>query len=255
MTAEQIILLTPATQLEEAGRHSLPLGVLGYRLGNGGSLLKSRHLPRHRGGWLAVDDLHFTDADPHSAEAYSRQILTEWAEGGYVGVIANWEGSSPLLHKLTEQLGQALSRREGKLMVPPEFSSDGSERYVICSSPVFQGDLSQQLRTAMVRSGGRAVLAIERRARDFLLPEDKTGTPLSPGELARRREVWRPPVYFSNELCAHYFTYRDHAGLHQIIFDTENSLRRQLSLARQAELPFCLMAWPEVKGFLPQLLQ
>ena len=51
-------------------------------------------------------------------------------------------------------------------------------------------------------------LAVQRVAEDFFLPSPSgSGTPLSQDELHRRIHQLSPSIFFSQELCARYFTY------------------------------------------------
>ncbi len=98
--------------------------------------------------------------------------------------------------------------------------------------------------------------AVERVAEDFYLPSPTgQGTPLTRDELAQRLEERAPQVYFSTDLCAHYFTYMsDASGAHFVLFDDAGSIRKKLQLARQLDIGEALLPYAQVDDLLPELL-
>ena len=64
-----------------------------------------------------------------------------------------------------------------------------------------------------------------------------------------------PTVFFSNELCAHYFTYMSKQnGAHFILFDDAGSIRKKLHIARSLGVADAVLAYPQVDDLLPELL-
>ena len=92
-------------------------------------------------------------------------------------------------------------------------------------------------------------LALEKRAEDFFLPSPTgSGVPLTPEELTERLDRLRPSVFFSNELCARYFTYMSReSGAHFVLFDDGDTLRRKIEVARRAGIHTFLAPWPQVR--------
>ena len=104
------------------------------------------------------------------------------------------------------------------------------------------------------RFGG--VLAdCQRLAMDFVLPcRSGEGTPLTPEELSARRERCGAAVFFSEELCANYFSYTAQGRAHFVLFDTAETLRCKLRLGRERGMETAFLMYPEVSDLLPELL-
>ena len=64
-----------------------------------------------------------------------------------------------------------------------------------------------------------------------------------------------PSIFFSNELCAHYFTYMTKQnGAHFILFDDGPSIRKKLQIARNLGITQCLLPYPDVSDILTEIL-
>ena len=71
--------------------------------------------------------------------------------------------------------------------------------------------------------------------------------PLTREELRQRLEERAPSVFFSSELCAHYFTYMSReSGAHFVLFDDGATLRRKLEAAQSLDIRTVLAPWPEI---------
>ena len=74
-------------------------------------------------------------------------------------------------------------------------------------------------------------------------------------ELKARLEELSPSVFFSAELCAHYFTYMSKEnGAHFILFDDAGSIRKKLQIARSLGITDAVMPYVQVDDLLPELL-
>ncbi len=62
-----------------------------------------------------------------------------------------------------------------------------------------------------------------------------------------------PAVFFSQALCARYFTYRKGGETRFVLFDDAETLRRKLRVARESGIPDALCVYPEVQDLLPRL--
>ena len=83
---------------------------------------------------------------------------------------------------------------------------------------------------------------------------DGTGRPLTPEELASLRERCGAAVFFSEELCANYFSYTAQGRAHFVLFDTAETLRCKLRLGRERGMETAFLMYPEVSDLLPELL-
>ena len=83
---------------------------------------------------------------------------------------------------------------------------------------------------------------------------DGTERPLTPEELSARRERCGAAVFFSEELCANYFSYTAQGRAHFVLFDTAETLRCKLRLGRERGMETAFLMYPEVSDLLPELL-
>ena len=146
-----------------------------------------------------------------------------------------------------------VSIRGGYMVIDNAGFSGGGEPGPFCQEVL--RECAARLQEAVQRFG-RVVLAVERVAEDFYLPSPTgQGTPLTRDELAQRLEERAPQVYFSTDLCAHYFTYMsDASGAHFVLFDDAGSIRKKLQLARQLDIGEALLPYAQVDDLLPELL-
>ena len=98
---------------------------------------------------------------------------------------------------------------------------------------------------------------MERSAEDFFLPSPNgQGIRLTQEELQQRIQEREPVIFFSNELCAHYFTYMNRQnGAHFILFDDAASIRKKLHTARSLDIADALLLYPEVSDLLSEILR
>ena len=254
---EMLILTTPPDCLPQARQTGLTLAHLAYRVGRGPHLFRSGGPVPPKGG-LMVIDAQGVDGRGEPGP-FCQEVVRECTARGFSGVICDFEGRPlPLLERIITQLDEHLPRRKLSLYVPESYGSRTKTAHVLISSALSGGSLSQRLSDASQRFGGpdRIALAVERVAEDFFLPSPTgSGRPLSREELTRRLAERSPSVFFSNELCARYFTYmtRD-SGAHFVLFDDASSIRKKLLTARSLGIGRAVAAWPDVDDLLPRIL-
>lgn len=252
----KLILTAPPDAAREATSHGLPVGHMAYRVGPGAHLLRANIPINLRGGLMVVDGGGFDGrGDPG---LFCQQVIRECSARGFDGVILDFEGRPhPLLGQIVNRLGTLLSRRSWPLYVTEEYAGFSDQARVIIPSALSGGSLSQRLSEAAERYGTeRVALGIQRVAEDFTLPAPNgSGTPLSRQELSRRIQSRGAAIFFSDELCAHYFTYMSRQnGAHFVLFDNAGSIRKKLQVARNLGLCACILAWPEVEDIISNIL-
>ena len=62
-----------------------------------------------------------------------------------------------------------------------------------------------------------------------------------------------PAIFFSQDLCARYFTYSRGSESHFVLFDDAGTLSRKIRAGQELGIPFGLLQFPEVEDLLPQL--
>ena len=72
------------------------------------------------------------------------------------------------------------------------------------------------------------------------------------GQLMEERS---PSVFFSTELCAHYFTYMSREnGAHFVLFDDAGSIRKKMQVAGRLGIRQAVLAYPQVEDLLEAIL-
>lgn len=253
----RLILTAPPSAAREATSFGLPVGHMAYRVGPGAQLLRANIPMSLRGGLMVVDGAAFDGrGDPAS---FCQQLVRECSARGFDGAILDFEGQPyPLLGQVIQRLGGMFSRRGWPLYVTENYAGYSDQTRVIIPSALSGGSLSKRLEEAVERYGvQRVTLGVQRTAEDFTLPAPNgCGIPLTREELEQRIQTRGASVFFSDELCAHYFTYMSRqSGAHFVLFDNAASIRKKLRIAGQFGLCACILAWPEVNDILDQILK
>lgn len=252
----QLILTAPPADCRAAARFGLPVAHAAYRVGGGPHLFRANLPLPVRGGLMAVDCTGF-DGRGESGP-FCQEVLRECAARGFTGVLCDFEGRPfPLLIRILRELEGLLEKRGWPLYVPESYGPHTVSARVLVSSALSGGSLARRLAEAQERCGGRAVLAVERTAEDFFLPSpDGQGRPLSREQLHTLLAERSPSVFFSSELCAHYFTYMSREnGAHFVLFDDAGSIRKKLRLARSAGMEQAVLSYPQMEDLLEDILR
>ena len=193
------------------------------------------------------------------AGPFCREVVRECQARGYDGILCDFDGPpQQVLVQAVAELGRLAQTRGWPLYVTEPYGSASDQARVLIPSALSGGSLEQRLRDAADRYGPeRVVLAVERAAEDFFLPSPTgQGAPLTRQELEALRERLAPSVFFSNELCAHYFTYMSREnGAHFVLFDDAGSIRKKLAVARALGIRQAVLPYPEVDDLLEELLR
>ena len=252
----RLLLTTPPDSAPSATAFGLPVGHMAYRVGPGAHLLRSNIPINLRGGLMVVDGTTFDGrGDPVS---FCQQMVRECSARGFDGAILDFEGQPyPLLGQAIQRLGGMFTRRGWPLYVTEAYADYSDQTRIIIPSALSGGSLSKRLEEATARYGAhRIALGIQRSAEDFTLPSPSgCGLRLTPEELNQRIRARGPAIFFSDELCAHYFTYMSRqSGAHFVLFDNAASIRKKIQIARQFGLCACILAWPEVEDIVSDIL-
>ena len=254
-TRMQLILAAPPEDVTAAQAHGLTLAHLAYRVGGGPHLFRSNQPIPARGGLMYIDDGGFDGRG--TPDAFCQEVVRECAARGFGGVICAFDRKLPLLSAVVEQLGPMLVRQGRSFYVSEPYGRCTATGRVLIPTALSGGSLRQRLGEAAERYGaGRVALAVERTAADFFLPSpDGQGRPLTREELKARLEERSPSVFFSDELCARYFTYMNRqSGAHFVLFDDAGSIRKKLRLAEALGIDRALLCWPEVSDLMGDIL-
>ena len=254
-TRMQLILAAPPEDVTAAQAHGLTLAHMAYRVGGGPHLFRSNQPIPARGGLMYIDDGGFDGRG--TPDAFCQEVVRECAARGFGGVVCAFDRKLPLLSAVVEQLGPMLVRQGRSFYVSEPYGRCTATGRVLIPTALSGGSLRQRLGEAVERYGaGRVALAVERTAADFFLPSpDGQGRPLTREELKARLEERSPSVFFSDELCARYFTYMNRqSGAHFVLFDDAGSIRKKLRLAEVLGIDRALLCWPEVSDLMGDIL-
>lgn len=250
-------LLTPPHSLTQARKLGLPLGHMVCSIGADGQLHHPTLPPDCRGGLLLVgiDTPPGAGCDPRPAV---RAVLALCRSHGFGGVILDCAcPPTPVLAGLIRRLEDGLRQSGRGLFLPEAYRAYSDRAFLFLSSALSGGCLQSRLEEAIRQYGAdRLVLCLRRVREDFFLPAPNgSGRPLTQAELDAHLTALEPRVFFSEPLCAFYFTYMSReTGAHFVLFDTADSLCKKRALAASLGLPCVFWAWPEITDLAPAVL-
>lgn len=252
---QRLILAVEPGDITAAGAWELPIAHLAYRMGDGPHLFRANTPLIPTGGWMVIDDARFTQGD--GAEGFCNEVLRECAARRFTGVVCRFRGrESAVLADVTAHLAEACKGRGIGCFVTEAYGPSAPDAKVIVSTAISGGSLQVRLEEAAARFGKRLALWVERVAEDFLLPSPGgEGAPLTAEELRRRREERGGAVFFSPELCAHYFTYMSGDKGHFVLFDDAGSIRKKLRMAEGMGIDAAFLPYDSAADVLPELLK
>ena len=253
---DMLILMAPPDRLGQARETGLTIGHMAYRVGRGAHLFRSGPPTPLRGG-LMVLEAQGGDGRGEPA-VLCQEIMRECAARGFGGIICAFEGRAvPTLERVVRSLDEILTRKGMSLHVSENYGHCTRTGRVLISSALSGGSLSRRLRDSMEQFGGaeRITLAARRVAEDFFLPSPTgSGRPMSREELREQMEVRAPSVFFSDELCARYYTYMSReSGAHFVLFDDEMSILKKIQVARNLGIRRAVGLLSELDDCLPGL--
>lgn len=217
---------------------------MAYRIGPGFQLFGT--VPPPKGGLMLLDSTCDGRGDPLPCAGQILQVCRRREHTGIVLDLAAppWEN--------WEQLLSALDSEDLPLYVPEPAIPFAPSARVLIPSPLISGSLEGLLQSAMERYGrDRTLLVIQWQREDLLLPANGRGRSLTSAALEEQLLRLQPATFFDRGLCAHYYTYMEPGGkAHFVVFDTPQSIRAKIQLARRLDIAGVLLALPEVEEHL-----
>ncbi len=248
--------MTPPDLAPEAGKFGQPLAHMAYRVGAGMRLTRSRMQVLPRGGGMVLDSRGFDGRGV--PEVFCREVIQECAARGFDRVFCDFEGQvPPALKKVLQNLAGLFAKRGWSLYVPESCGADAPPgAKVVVSSAISGGSLQQRLEDAVAAYGqGRVALGLERVAEDFTLPAATgEGRHMEQEELRQLIRDRSPAIFFSKELCAHYFTFmRPGESAHFILYDDAASMIKKLQIAANLDISDTFMPYPGNRDLMEAL--
>ena len=243
----QLYLAVTPGEVREAAPYGRTLAHVAYRIGPGSTLLRQNLLLQTKGGLLSVSD---REAPPiGDPEALCAAVLRECSRRSYNGAVLDFE--EPLRQDrqaFAQRLAQTMSSARRTLYLPERYAANGAVT-LLCTA-ISGGSFSQYLRDAAQAHGGASSLAldVERLRMDFRLPAPSgEGKPLDEASFRELLERESPAVFFSQELCARYFTYTRNGETHFVLFDDAETLTQKLRIGAGMGFSAAFLMWPEVR--------
>ena len=215
-----LYLAATPDRLAQARAVTPRLAHVAYRLGSGSELLAAPLPSTLRGGLMVVSDWDCPPARPDR--------------------LALLEALSPLLTSC------------GRTLYVPEHCPVAGATILLCTA-LSGGTLEGRLTQAVDQYGAEHMaLDLQRLAMDFPVPcPSGQGTALTRSQLAALAAG--RSTFYSDALCARYFTLTREGRTHFILFDDAQTLRRKLALARSQGIRDALVMLPEVEDILVPL--
>lgn len=249
-------LLVPPQHQADAARYGLSTAHPAYRVGGGPHLFRTRLSTPLRGGIMVLDHQGFDGGG--KAEFFCQEVVRECAARSFQGLFCDFEGPvCPVLAQAVSIWAPTFRKRGWSLYVPRTYAAGVPDAKVVIPTALSGGSLRHHLREAVDAYGlERVVLGLEWSREDFTLPaKSGAGAPLSPAELTALLQKRRPNVYFSAELCAHYFTYMPTGGSpHFVLYDNAFSMEKKLRLAAEMGITEGFLPYPDDPSYLSALL-
>lgn len=248
-----LILAVPPEYANTASSTGLCCAYIIYRIGRGFRLYKA-DVDRPAGGLMVLNAAGFTGGGP--IDALIEEIITECRVANYTGIVLNAKvPTTSALRTLAIRLSNVTQVQNLNYYVSEAFANLCPTSIVMLPSALSGGTLFQRISDAIRHFGTeRVALDAELTRMDFILPAaDGNGRPLTHQELQNIISEYRPQSFFSQELCAYYFTYRIKNEAHFVLYDNSTSIRRKLSLAAKMGIQNAFLFYPHVVDILDEI--
>lgn len=249
----QIYITAAPGDVRAASAFGRPLAHAAYHIGPASTLLRRNPLLQS-GGLLSVSD--GGAALIEDGAELCAAVLRECSRRGFTGVSLDFQ-ERPRRDRLAfaEKLQKALAERRLRLYVPESYAAAAPEAVVCIETALSGGNLKERLGEAAEQYHGQVALTVERLRMDFPLPcPTGIGRNLTEEEFRQLREEHHPSSYFSPDLCARYFTYRQNGETRFVLFDDADTFRRKLRLGTEAGYQAAFLRWSEMADFAADLL-
>jgi hypothetical protein len=244
-----LFYLAVSPQEQEHGAScSQRLACAAYRIGPSSSLLREVSLSALSNGLPLISDRNAPVIS--DAEKLAQAVLRECSRRKSAGAVLDFESPpTPDRLQFAKICARLLSSRQLALYVPELYAVPGS--IPLINTAVSGGNFTEYLQDAL-RRYGHAALDVQRLCMDFSLPAPSgTGTAMRQDQLSAILRQTCPQVFFSQDLCAKYFTDSRNGQTHFILYDDGDTLRKKMQIGSSLGFYAAFLMYPEVSD-LPQ---
>lgn len=216
--------------LQAAAALPMPCVYLAYTIGDGGALGREPVPGRTRGCLLGLSDHNAPPPEAIDLGRLERELAAEQGRRGYAGILMDFERPAyqPAAVTLCRQLA-----RQGIACYGPLSLSAAPGCSLLVPSAISGGSFQQMLEDYCRRfPPNRLALEVVRVCAQYEMPsQDPDGQSLSARQFRQIQQQHSPSSFFSQQLCAKYFTYRTEGQTHFVLYDDLSSTLRKLSIA------------------------
>lgn len=248
----QIYVAVTPREIPATVKYHRTLAHIAYCIGEGSSLLRQNILPQTRGGVLSISDRNAPMIK--QPEMLCQAVLRECYRRNYHGVLLDFEEQPrPDKTAFVSRLGRLLSINHRTLYLTEPYAQTAQTTVTLVGTAISGGNFSDYLHNAATK-GARLALDVERLRMDFCLPaRTGLGNPLSKEAFQKLIEQETPTVFFSQDLCARYFTYTQNNETHFVLFDDADTLRQKLKIGSALGYSAAFFMWPEIQDIAEEL--
>ena len=193
-------------------------------------------------------------AEEPDADKLIPAVERQLKEGRHGGLFADFEDWSPRLGALMQPLEHICRSLGRDFFVPQLYAPQTQFACVLVGSDVAAGSYEGMISEQSQRYGERFALELVPLRADFLLPSGGHARQMDEDELDML-SARGLASYFSEALCARYFTYRDGAGrTHFTLFDDPSTLKRKCEIAARFGARAIFGLYAELEDALPDIL-
>ena len=250
----QLYLAATPDRLELARRCTCRMAHVAYRVGPDGHLHGAPLPATLQGGIMVLGETETSRFD--APDPLCREIIRCCLRRCFSGIVLDFP-LPPDTQRLdfAQRLEHWTAQYHRRLYGPESYAPHLPKSKILICTAITHGRLQQRLEEAAAQyTPQRIALDLQRLAMDFPLPAPNgQGTPLSPAALAQRCRGRN--IFFSDDLCAHYFTQQQGGRTHFVLFDDAQTLRRKMAVAKQLAINEAFVMLPEVEDLLSDLFE
>ena len=235
---------------QAVGARRVPTAHMAWGIGPGLTLLSANaDIPR-QGGLMVISDQAYDRSEGYP-KRLAQECLYLCCSLGLSGIVCDFEQPvRRLLEVFVSECAERFPSRGCTVYAPERYICHNALR-VILPTALTSGSLPNRIRQAVGLYGAhRVTLDMERVSRDLLLPgSNSNGINVSPDTIALLLSSRGGASFFSGELGARYFTYRDTEGhTHFVVYDDAGTFRYKTELALQMGIREGFVLYPDMMG-------